>query len=283
MKTRLFVIGAPLVLLLLIPVGAILVFNSGLYHRKIEEKVASVTRAKVSLGPMRMAFRWPLTLTVQNSTIEPSALILRWESLTVQLASLFSPYDVRVDLARPRLVVKVSISALSPAEKVSAPEGARSGLGSGADSLPPLRLRVHVTGGDIVSPDVEIRRFDLAFVQKILLRSTAELRFRGEVRARVLPAPVELGIDSRDLTLTMETVKANSLKASLAGLSATIQGASLFKESRHRWLLEVNVPDLRQVPQPPSLIPARDWQGSVYLRPIWSSRMLKQNGRSTAN
>lgn len=248
-------LAIPIVLVLLL-VGGILAFNTGLFQSTIERKVADASGAKVQLGKVTLGLTWPLRVYVAASRIDHELALVEWERLVVDLATFAPPFDVRVTLVKPKITQK---PAPARAQAPATPPGK-----AGAPSGPPnLRLSLRIEQGEVKAEAVTLNALDLTFAQKLLLQAPAALHLKTQVVHATIPAPLQLTVDTDTLTLTQETIKAQALKVTIAGLIADLQGTSLLKEGRHRWKLQLQAPDLSRLPAPPAIVPAKNWRGSI--------------------
>jgi hypothetical protein len=129
----------------------------------------------------------------------------------------------------------------------------------------PMGLSVRVERGELHTGGGDVTGLDLSFAQRVLMRSPAAIHLRAELRSALLPTPVPVTLDTDSLILSQAEVKSSEVRASVAGLRAEVHGASLLTEGSHRWVLKLQAPDLSRVPQPPSMVAAKDWRGAVTL------------------
>ena len=245
----------PLVIILTV-VGAILAFNMGVFHKRIEAEASRASGAKVQLGKIQLAYSWPPHITIGPSAIDHPSAGVRWSGLTLDLARVSAPYSVRLVLQDPKVDIKAEATQ-APAKSPSAPT-----QGDGSDQKP-LHLRLEIKNGEVQSAFGKITGLDLSFEQKQLLKSPTKLALSGVITATAFPVPLPLKFESDALTLSEDAVKSPSVKVAIAGLDASLTGGSLLKEGRHRWLLNLHAPDLARLPQPPAGIPAKNWKGGV--------------------
>jgi hypothetical protein len=251
-------ISIPLLLALTV-VSAILAFNAGLFHKQIEDRVVQATGGKAQLGKIQLAYRWPPFITVEASHLEHPLADIRWNRLQVEVLRVFEPYALRVRIEQPKVQVKIDVKN-SPAGPTQPSAG---GTGGGSK---PMSLWLEIAGGDIESPIANVSGLNLRFEQRQLLKSVAKIHAQATVRAAALPVPLPVKVDSDSLTLSEDLVKTSALSMSVGGLSASVQGTSLLKDQRHRWLLDLSAPDLSKLPEPPVQIPAKGWKGAVRVK-----------------
>lgn len=242
-------------------VGGVFVFNSGVFHKQIEQQVNQQAGFPIRLGKMKIALAWPPRLQIGATQIKHSSADVDFERLTVMLNGIFPPYAIGVETLRPRVVLKMDGSTTASAPAPQAGSGPTV-----APKTPIGELRLKIQDGEIRVPQGSVSHLNLQFEQKALLRSVAKINVGGKLHTAFVPGSLPFSVASDDLTLSLEAVKAGQVHATLAGLRAEVQGGSLLNEARHRWLIEVKVPDLSQVPQPAMDIPAKDWRGTVDLK-----------------
>lgn len=244
----------------LIAIGAALVaFNLGAFHASIESAMAGKLNAQVKLGHMSLFPRWPLAIDIDASRVISDAYTLQWRQLKIEIASLVPPYAVTLTWLEPQFAAKGELVM------VKKPEGPGQSKKTEGGFAAPLRLKMNITRGDLQIPSVHLTAVEVDFEQKLLLRSAAKLHFKALVEAQRMPIKIPVTVDSENLTLSPETVKATDLKVSFGGLLATAAGTSILGEDRHRWTAAIEAPDLAKLPHPPMEIPAVDWKGSIHL------------------
>lgn len=267
MFNRFFTGGNLKRLLILIPVSifalgalAVLAFNAGLFHSQIEELIAAKTGSKVQLGSTTLVPKWPLRLELGATEVVNPLGNLKWEKLTLELASVAPPYAVTLTLDTPVVEVKPS------SEKVPQPPAQPDRPAKASASPPALRFALNIRNGEIKASEAHITSLNMNFEQKQLLKSAAKLHLQALVQPNMLPVPIPLALDTDSLTLSRDVIKGSDLKLSLGGLIASASGTSLLTEGRHRWNANVSAPDLSKLPKPPMEIPASDWRGSIQLK-----------------
>lgn len=244
--------------LVLAVVGAILAFNSGAFNEPIEKKVSEASGATVHLGRMSLLL-FPLRLKIERTQVEHGAIMLDWDQVTVELASFSPPFDVRVTVMQPKVTMRGDL----PKTEAQAPPAGAGGAGGEKPQPPAINLTVKVERGEVSTKAAQVKMLEMTFQQKVLLLSPASVHLKAMVSTGYVPAPMAVTFDTDTLQFGEESVKAQSMKASVAGLQAAVQGASLLKEGRHRWLAEIKAPDLSQLPEPPAIVPAKNWKGSI--------------------
>lgn len=254
-------------------ISLVVLFDLGVFHSTIASKISQKTGAKVKLGRMLIEPGWPVTFSSSDGRLEGELWNAEWKSFKLQIASLFPPYVVRVTLDGPSLVLNGEMER-TPEEPGAANAKQKSSVGLAA----PIHLQVHVTDGELKTPSLHIDHFDLKFDQRVFMRSQGRVHLKAFAEAAFLPIRTPVAVDSDTLTLSPETVKAESLKIALGGLSADVTGTSLISQDRHRWKAKLEAPDLAKLPQPPMNLPAKNWQGSV----SGSAELIKENGAWSA-
>jgi hypothetical protein len=239
-------------------VGAVVAFNSGVFHSTIEQKVSEAAGAKAHLGTMTLAYSWPLRLHVGQSTIEHPLANVGWKSADIVIHQLTAPYDISVVLDQLNVEMKPVLAQQPPAKQAQAPA-------QGAGKPLALRLALELKNSRIKTPWAEVNSLNVRFEQKLLMKSPAMLHGQAQVRAQMLPVALPLKFDTDSLTFGADVVKTSEFKLSLGGLNAEVQGTTLLQEGRHRWLLDISAKDLSQLPPTPAEFGAKDWKGSIQL------------------
>ncbi len=253
---------AILLLFLLLSLSSILAFNQGLFHRAIQVRLESQLGVPIELGPVSLAWRWPLQLQVGPSQLAVQGLSFKWKSLQLEVLAWRPPYSVRVYLNSP-VVTAASVEKLRQDIPISpaAPQ-----KGAAFHTLPEVGYELIVEAGVVDFSQFVLRDLNLSLKQKLLLRSAAQLNLRGLVGVSQVPGELPVTLSGDNLTLSLETLKAVNLNATFAGLNAQVNGSSFLLEDRHQWSVALQVPDLSLLPRPPHLIPAKNWRGSVNLK-----------------
>ncbi len=244
-------------------VGAFFLVNSGILQARLQQELQTRCQCQAKLGPVRIPFQWPLSVRVGPTTITRGPISAEAQWLHVVIASFTAPYDIRVQLVKPKVTVQLEVTKMSEESGGAAPS---AGAPSTRFVPPPLRLRVKILDGEFKANDISVQKLNLEFAQKLLMRSSAELLVSARVRTPWVPGDWPVTIDGNGLTFGEEVIKATSIKAWVADLHANIQGTSLLAEGRHRWLAEIQVPDLSKLPKPPFEIPASDWRGALHVQ-----------------
>jgi len=252
--------------LLLVLAGAVLAFNGGLFQDYIQREAQSALgpEARVQLGPVRLQYRWPPTLTVAPGMVDTPEANLQWQRIEAEALKVTPPYALALMLHQPQLLLKPAPKdSLAPAPKVAAPA-----VPARAPAQPiALSLRILAKDAGVKTDMAEVSGLNFRFEQKLLLRTPAIIHAQGSLRLKLLPVALPLSLETDSLTFSEQSVKASALKLSLGGLTANVQGTSLLQEGRHRWLVDVAVKDLGQLPQPAGAdIPAKRWRGEVQLK-----------------
>ena len=248
--------------MLALVVGAVLAFNAGTFQARIEAEMRASSGAHVELGRVYLEPRWPLTFTVGTTLIDHGLAIVTWQRLDVEVLKFTAPYFLNVRIFKPKVTVKLDAAATA-----SAPARAGSVPGSRPAAAPPLGLRLAVADGEILTPQGGIRGLELRFEQaRLLTAAVAKLHLKAGIKANLFPIELPVTIDSNSLTLSRESVKAKDLDVTVAGLKASLQGTSLLKDSRHRWLLALAADDLAKLPPPPAQVPIKELRGAVRVK-----------------
>lgn len=256
-----WVLALPLLVALFL-ISFVLAFNAGIFQGRIAAAVQSSVGGAVTLGPVRLAWSWPPRMTVDASRIQMQGMAFSFQSVTVDALKLSKPYHLRIHAVAPEVTVNDLATNLTP--KVKTPVSMSSP--GPAFKPPPLRLELIVDGGALRMQNLQMQNLRLKFEQKLLLSSPARMEAEAMLVSPFFPGQFPVTFSSDALTVGMDTIKAVGLKATVAGLEATVQGASLFKESRHRWSLNVNAQDLSRLPRPPKDIPVSNWRGRVQVK-----------------
>ncbi len=259
---KLALIALPLIVVAVL-IGFVLAFNMNVFHDQIQSEVerALGPGAKVELGSMSLAYRWPPFVRVGPSAFDSPLARVRWNQLEVELIKVTAPYSVALNFNKLVLALKTP-----PTEPVAKSPG-QAQSASPAQSPPPLSVRLIVVDGEVESDFGALTQLQLKFEQKLLLKSPANLDLRATVRAKICPSGFPCKFLANQMTLSEESVKTSDLKVKLGGLDADVEGASLPKEGRHRWLISLLAKDLSQLPEPPQLsLPATKWRGEVQLK-----------------
>ncbi|MBX3022724.1 MAG: hypothetical protein KF799_13710 [Bdellovibrionales bacterium] len=252
---KLLILPAILVVVL---VGAILAFNAGAFNATIAEKLSAASGAKIQFDSIAI-LTFPLRLQLGRTEIEHNLAQVEWERLEIEVANPLPPMDLRVLLRRPKVRMRETSAQAPP----SASTPASPAPSFSARGVPAVRLTLRVEGGEIEAPQVYVSSLDLSFAQQLLMRAPAALQLTAFVKTSMIPAKLPVTLETDSLILSEESLKTAGLKATVAGLSADVQGTSLLKEGRHRWLLEVKAPDLSALPKPPDVVPAKNWKGAI--------------------
>lgn len=252
-----------LALLLLSPIIgvfiAIMVINSGVLHDRMEREIRTRTGVPVELGKIHIPFQWPPTVLLHATKVPTPVATLEFKSLLVTIGSLFEPYDFRIYLREPKVVLQLAVANLQrpPPAAGAAAQGAK-----GEDKPAQFRLLLNVQDGEFRATDLSVSKFNLEFDQKLWMKTPARLKASARVKTQFFPGELPISVESDSFAFSDESVKASNVKASFAGLNAVVQGTSLLKDGRHRWVAEVKAPNLAMVPAPFEL-PASGWQGAV--------------------
>lgn len=256
------------IILALALTGLYLAINAGLLTKRIEQELQKVTGSPVKLGPVKLRPRWPLTFVLGPTDIDHTMARVQFQELTAQIASFAPPYEIRLDFVHPKVVVK----PMGPV--VKGPGQPAQGGGTRSTSSP-IKLDLNVESGEIVYGQYSISSLQLAFSQRQLLKTPARVRFKAFVVTPFLPGSIPVTLESDSLTLTEESVKSESTRTWVGGMSAVLQGGSLLVDQRHRWSISINAPDLSKLPEPPLDIPAKNWKGSVQMK----AEVTKENAQ----
>lgn len=250
-------------------VGLVIAFfaiNSGFLQSYIEKQARAKTGLPVKLGSIRLEPRFPLTFNFGASEIPSPNVNLSFQSAQVSVGSFSAPYDIRAKVTEPKVKLNGPLSAFSTASKAQSPAGASaSGGGSSAGKF---RLALHIINGEFRSTDLALTGLNFEFEQKLWMspKAPAKVNIGARIETQYLPGSWPFSLQTDSLTFSEESVKAQSVRATFAGLLATVQGTSLLGQGRHRWLAEVKAPDLAALPAPPFEIPASNWQGAIEVR-----------------
>lgn len=248
-------------------VAAFFAINSGLLRDYVESQARAKSGLAIQLGAMRLEPKWPLTLNIGPSQIPAPAVHLQVKGVQVVVASFSKPYDLRIQLLEPKVKLNGALSAFSTQSR-SAPAEAGAGGGGVGSSAGAYRIALHIINGEFRSTDLSVLGLNLDFEQKLWMstKTPAKLKAAARVETQYLPGSWPITLESEAFTFGDDAVKAQSIKASFAGLVAAVQGTSLLEQGRHRWIAEVKAPDLTALPQPPLEIPATNWQGAIEVR-----------------
>jgi hypothetical protein len=238
--------------------GSVLLINSGVLHNRIEKEVRAKSGVPVELGRIQIPIQWPPTVLIHASKAPTAMASVEFKSALITVASLFSPYEIRVYLREPKVILKGALAKMERPPQAAGPGGAGGGAGKPAS----IRLAFKVMDGEFHAEDLTITKFNLDFEQKVWMRTPAKLQLSARVNTRFFPGEMPVSLQADNLTFNQDSVKATAVKASFAGLNAVVQGTSLLKDGRHRWITEIKAPDLSKVPAPFEL-PASNWQGAV--------------------
>ena len=244
-------------------IGAVVAFNAGVFQARIQQEIRTRSGIAVELGKVQLLYQWPPTVTVSATRVPADPYSLQFSVLRVRLHKWTSPYDLDVYVKDPRIEIKElpKTAEAKPSPAPSAPQAASAPVAA------PLRtLRLQIENGSVVTPYGQVAGLGVQFEQKAFLKSPARVQLAANVTSSFVPGTWPVQIQADGLTFGADAVKASSVKATLAGLQFTVQGTSLLQEGRHRWLAEVNAPDLSQLPQPPAIIPAKEWKGAVQIK-----------------
>ncbi len=248
-------------------VVAFFVINSGFLQSYIQKEARAKTGIQVVLGPIQLAPKWPLTLTIGASQIPAPNVSLEFKSAQVAIASFSAPYDIRAIITEPKVKLNGPLSAFSTAPQGQGAAGSAASDGKGS-SAGKFRLALHIINGEFRSTDLGVTALNFEFEQKLWMspKAPAKIKASARVETQYLPGSWPISVQSDGLVFGDDAVKAQSVKATFAGLLASVQGTSLLSQGRHRWLAEVKAPDLAALPQPPLEIPASHWQGAIEVR-----------------
>lgn len=239
-------------------VGAVVAFNSGVFHSTIEQKISEASGAKTHLGTITLAYSWPLKFHVGQSTIEHPLATVAWKSADIHIGQITAPYNVFLRLDQLNVEMK-------PLPQTPGGTQAPPPQNQGGGRPTPLKIAFELRDSRLSTPWVEVSRLNVRFEQKLLMRTPASLHGQAQVKAAMLPVALPLKFDTDSLTFSDEAVKTSDFKVSLGGLDAAVQGTTLLKEGRHRWLLDVSAKDLSQLPPPPAEFGAKNWKGAIQL------------------
>ncbi len=255
--------------LLSLIVGVVVAFfaiNSGLLKDYIQKEAQAKTGLQVEIGSIRLEPKWPITVNLGLSRIPAPNVNLEIGGAQVVVSSFSPPYDIRVRLDRPKVILNGPLASFSTAPKA---DGAPAGsTGGAAGTAGRYRLAILVREGEFRAQDLSVTALNLEFEQKLWMsaKAPAKVNISARIASQHLPGSWPITLQSDSLVLSEDTVKAQSVTASFAGLLANVQGTSLLGQGRHRWLAEVKAPDLKALPKPPFEIPATDWQGAIEVR-----------------
>lgn len=258
MKNKRWLLITPFAALGVLFVGAVLVFNSGLWQEQIEAKVRDASGAKVTLGPVRLGIYFPLRVNVGPSRIEHPLADVEWAHLRVDLKSFLPPFQLRVHLEEPRIRMK-------PVPETPAGQPPElSDAGGGAASLPPIGLELLIDRGHVEAPAATVTDLHLDFEQRRVLASMARVHLRTDVSVGALAgARLPVTLDSDAVELSLERVKSDKILAGLAGLTADMAGEADLGRGTHDWRIKIDAPDLSRLPTPPGPLPVKNWRGQM--------------------
>ena len=257
-KTLKWIALGLVITLLVMITGSILALNSSGVHHEIEARLRDATGFDVSLGAFRPAL--PLRLGLGPSKLSNAALEIEWESLSLSVNRIWPPFGLDLDVVRPR-VVQHELPDRPPDAKPPAKPTDPNAAANGATAIPPMKLALHVEDGDVTTPAAHVTGLNVFFKQSHLMRTPATLNLDAVIKAGPLPAPLPIHVETSSLTFTTTSVAAEAIDARVAGIVATIGGASNLVADQHEWTLKSDAPDLAKVPRPDRQIEA--WRGSV--------------------
>lgn len=248
--------------LLLIPffvvfvlVGVYLAFNGGLFRGQIEQSIGSAAGGTVTLETTRLELGWPLQLSLQGVKLNKGAIVLDAKKIDIDILTLTPPYSLRVKVSEPQVTI---VSAAAQGSSVDS-----SGAGKSSGKPTPIQLDLTVEKGSIKSGQTQLGELSLKFEQKLFLVTPAKVQAQGKLSTPYFPGTLPITVNGESFTVSAESIKALELRANFAGLQAKISGASLLAESRHRWSLTLDAPDLSKIPPAATEAFARELKGSV--------------------
>jgi len=248
-------------LTLALVLGVVLALNAGWMNAQLESELGARWGLRVELRQVQIPFTWPLELQLGETKVTPlQGPVMSWKSMRVQLLSPLPPFHVNLEADQ--------LNVFFPEEGgTSRSKNHSSSSGSGAVVVPQsLHLRVQLRDAVLRDLKNRVRKLDLVFDQQELLRSKASIQLQAVVESSSLPMSLPLSIQTDDLVLTQDLIRAETVQVGLVGLLANLRGESSLSEGRHQWKASVAAPDLSQLPVPPVNIPAKNWKGSLKLR-----------------
>lgn len=248
----------PAVLVLLVA-GAFVAINSGYLTPYLEKEILKRTSVKVELSRVELLGRWPLTLKVGAGKAEDPAFTVEWKILKLEAARLTPPYRISLEADMP--IVRLNSGLLDS----SGPQSTSATPGKDVKAAPPpaVNLRLSINNGSVEVGRFRVSGLQASLEQKRLLQSSASLRVKAVIEDRELKLKIPVEIDGPNVTVTRDSVKAEELNTSVAGLKADLRGGSLFKDDRHRWKVVISAKDMSQLPSFPLLPMATSWTGQV--------------------
>lgn len=244
------------VVLIVLVAGAIVALNSDGVHREIESRIRDASGFDVSLGKFRPAF--PLRLGIGPTKLSNAALEVEFERASVSINRIWPPFGLDLDLIRPR-ITQHDVPAAPDAPKPPAPkEGPAQ---ASTPSIPPMKLKLKIEEGEVTTPTAHVTGLDLTFWQSHLMQTPASLTMDALIKAGPLPAPLPIHVETTSLTFTTTSVGADQIDARVAGVVASLAGASDLTADKHDWTLQSDAPDLSRVPKPDAQV--ESWRGSV--------------------
>ncbi|MGE4132901.1 MAG: hypothetical protein AB7F86_14770 [Bdellovibrionales bacterium] len=238
---------------------SVLLINSGWLNPHLEQEIHKKTGVPVTIGALKVAFAWPPRVRLADFKANAGALDLSWKIADVVVEKVTPPIGLWVRLQQPSIEVKGAIANLSAGPEKSSGE-AKPEPSKGR----PMALRLEIVQGFLKATDVQVDGLDLQFAQKQLMQSPAKLNLKAFVSSDWWPGRLPVSMEGDGLAFTGEKFQASSIRAQVAGLELAVQGTSLLKDDRHRWLAEVKAPDLKLLPKPPLDLPASEWAGSLH-------------------
>lgn len=257
-----FLLVIPL-LLLLASAGAIVAFNAGIFHSRVEHELRLRTGAEIRLGAVKLDYTWPPRFHVGATFIQKGPIKVQWKQLDVLASTISAPYDLRVNLVEPQVEIP------DPSSEDSSSSGGKAvGKTAAAPQFqpPPVRLKLDISNGMVTAGRFKISSLGVRFEQKLLLRSPLAIQVSALVEDRQLHLKLPVTINGPAVTLSPDAIKAESLTTTIGGISADLKGGSLLNEDRHRWNVQISVPDLAKLPKAPVAIPAKNLMGAIQLK-----------------
>ncbi len=236
--------------------------RQGLLNSIIEDELKKRTGQEVELGGVELWPLWPPQIGLKNSKVIGSWGEATWRSLDIQVNPIVRPIRVDIEWKNPVLVIhpRPEQDALPQAAK---DQGEVKVLIVKNDG-PPVSIGLRIVQGQVRQSGAVAESVNLEFEQKSVLQSPASFTLTADVGWPGWPKQA-LFVETKSLSATSELIKTSQAVIRIGGLEADLQGASYWQESRHRWLIKLNAPDLSQVKAPSDSLPAKNWKGAVVL------------------
>lgn len=202
---------------------------------------------------------WPPNLRFVNPSVKGEWGEIRALEFILHVEPLSKPIRVDIEARSPSIELLPGPEIPIPPDQSQIPRP----LPSTKTYSRPIQFSLKVSNGALRHPRLSLEQVNLNFQQTHLLKSPAQISFSG-MAAFVGWPKQRVEMETSALTATDDLVKASDARIEIGGVVAQMQGASYWQQGRHRWLLKVQVNDLRTVPPlPDSHWPVRNWSGQA--------------------